>query len=173
MTRYQQVGLDQRNGALVEGHVLGNWDNQGQTGANPTLETFDVPGDKRLFQLDVKELQARSLYGRALSFAVKSVKDYFLHDESGRVYPVVGQYVIADVDGIEVVEIQYYPEQVQIMNRGGIRDFKQVKKRHLRGKNYRLAYLFLVEPGAKLTEFTTGKGRRPTDLEQYNLVAPD
>jgi hypothetical protein len=173
MTRYQQTGLDQKNGSLVEGHVWGNWDNQGQAGTHPILETFDVPGDKRLFQLDVKELQARSLYGRALSFAVKSVKDYFLHDETGRVYPVVGQYVIADVDGIEVVEIQYYPEQVQIMNRGGIRDFKQVKKRHLEGKDYRLAYLFLVEPGAKLTKFTTGQGRRPTDLQRDNLVAPD
>lgn len=173
MTRYQQTGLDQKNGSLVEGHVWGNWDNQGQAGTHPTLEKFDVPGDKRLFQFNVQRLNPKSLFGKAIGFAVTSVKDYHLHDERGNRYPLVGQYVIAEVEGTEVIEIQYFPTAAEFRQGGGTTKFQRVKRHHFDRGNYELVYLFLVEPGTKLTKFTTGQGRRPTDLQRDNLVAPD
>ncbi len=169
MANYQQTELEQNGGALVSGHIHGNVSEQGSGG----ISRFDVPADKRMFQLDVEVLRAGSTLGQALSFAVRSLKDYQLHDAAGNLYPVIGQYAIAAVNGSDVIEVQYFPEAVAATNRGGIREFARIKDSHLRGSNYQLVYLFLVEPGAQLTEFTTGAGRRPTDLRGLNLVAPN
>jgi hypothetical protein len=171
MTNYQQTGLEGRGNLMSSGHIYGRTADQ-EEGSSREVSKFDVPSDKRLFQLDVERLQAGSTLGKALQFAVTSLKDYQLHDESGKRYPVVGQFAIADVDGSEVVEVQYYPEAVAATNRGGLREFRLIKKRHLKGRKYKLVYLFLVDPGAKLTEFTTGAGRHPTDLTKFNLTAP-
>lgn len=172
MTDFQQQGLERSGEELANGHVYGNRADQGGSGSGATLTRFKVGSDKRMFQLDVQVLRAGSTLGRALSFSVSTLRNYHLHDQAGNAYPVVGQYAIADVDGVEVVEIQYYPEAVSQSGRGGLRDFRRIKSRHLRGDNYQVAYLFLVQPGAKLTEFTTGRGRRPTDLRPLELVAP-
>lgn len=172
MTDFDSTSLE-RNGSLLEsGHLYGDVAKQGGAGASGGIARFDVPSGKRLFQLDVKVLQARSTLGRALNFAVTSVKNYYLRDDAGRQYPVVGQVAQANVDGVEVIEVQYYPEIVAVSSRGGLRDFRRIKKRHLQGNNYSLAYLFLVEPGARLTEFRTSPTRRPTDLKPFRLVAP-
>ena len=173
MTDYQQFDFEHDAESMASGHIYGNRGDQGGSGRDPRLTRFEVPADKRMFQLDVRTLQAGSTLGRALSFAVTSVRNYQLHDDAGRTYPVVGQFAVADVDGTEVVEIQYFSEAVAAAGRGGIREFTRIKDRHLRGSSYRLVYLFLVEPGARLTEFTTGAGRRPTDLRDLNLTAPD
>lgn len=172
MTDYQQFGLDRTGESMVDGHIFGKTAAQGGSGSNAKLVRFEVPADKRLFQLDVEQLRARSLVGRVLSFAVRSVKNYRLRDEAGNVYPVVGQFAIANVGGEEVIEIQYHPAEVEVTGRGGTRDFRRIRDSHLRRGDYRWVYLFLVEPGAKLTEFVTGTGRRATDLKSFNLVAP-
>ncbi len=173
MTDYQQFDFDHTGEAMARGHIYGERDEQAGSGPGPRVTEFQVPPDKRMFQLDVRTLQAGSTLGRALSFAVTSVRNYQLRDAAGNAYPVVGQFAVADVDGTEVVEVQYFPEAVGATGRGGIRDFSRIKDRHLEGSDYRLVYLFLVEPGAQLTEFTTGTGRRPTDLRDRNLVAPN
>jgi len=172
MTSYQSIDLDQRNGELANGHIYGNSDEQGSSGSNPKLTKFKVDPSKRMFQLDVKILRAGSILGKALSFAVTTLKNYRLTDNTGNVYPVVGQYAIANVDGVEVVEVEYFPDAVSIENRGGLRPFKRIKDRNLQNKNTRVVYLFLVKPGAELVKFSTGQGRRPTDLSKLDLVAP-
>ncbi len=172
MTSYQSTSLDQRNGALANGHIYGNRDDQGSSGPEPKLTKFEVDPAKRMFQLDVKILRAGSTLGKALSFAVTSLKSYRLTDEAGNVYPVVGQYAIADVNGVEVVEVEYFPDAVSVANRGGLRPFKRIKDRDLQARNSRVVYLFLVKPGAKLVKFSTGQGRRSTDLSKLNLAAP-
>ena len=172
MTDFDSTGLERDGSRLGSGHLYGDVAKQGRAGRSDGIVKFDVPSDKRLFQLDVKLLQARSTLGRALSFAVTSLKNYQLRDDTGRQYPVVGQIAQANVDGVEVIEVQYYPEIVAVSSRGGLRDFRRIKKRHLQGNNYSLAYLFLVEPGARLTEFRTSPTRRPTDLKALGLVAP-
>lgn len=172
MTVFNSAGVERTGSLLGSGHLYGDVDKQGGAGDSNEIVKFDVPSDKRMFQLDVKVLQARSTLGRALSFAVTSLKNYQLRDDTGRQYPVVGQVAQANVDGVEVIEVQYYPEIVAVSSRGGLREFRRIKKRHLQGNNYSLAYLFLVEPGARLTEFRTSPTRRPTDLKPFNLVAP-
>ncbi len=169
MTDYQKFSLEQSRQTYSSGHVHGNVADQ-DGGSDAKLTKFAVPSDKRLLHLEVEELRARSGIGKVLSFAVTTVKQYQLQDEQGNVYPVVGQYAVVDIDGQDVVEIQYYPEAVAAGGRGGIRDFRRIKKRQLEARGSRLVYLFLVEPGARIASFSTG--RRPTDLTELNLVAP-
>jgi hypothetical protein len=169
-TNYQQFNAELVRGKLANGHlVIKTADQSG--GSQSEISAFDVPTDKRLFQFDVEKLRAGSTLGRALNFAVTSVQNYTLSDAAGNLYPVTGQFAVADVDGEEVIEIQYFPADVAATNRGGIRDFRLIKDRHLKS-NYRLVYLFLVQPGAQLTEFRTAPGKRATDLRSENLTAP-
>lgn len=172
MTKFESAELEQTAGALANGHVYGNAGEQGGDGSNK-LTTFAVPAGKRMFQLDVQQLRAGSTLGQALNFAVTSLKDYQLNDEAGNRYPVVGQFAQANVDGVDVVEVQYFPETAEMLNRGGMRPFRRIRKSDLESDQSRLVLLFLVQPGAKLTEFTTGAGRRPTDLRSFNLTAPN
>ncbi len=170
MTSYQKFDLELKQGKFANGHVFGKTEDQEQ-GSGTSISEFDVPSDKRMFQLDVKKLRAGSTLGKALNFAVKTVKNYQVTDSDGNVYPVSGQFAVVDADGEEVIEIQYFPESVATLNRGGIRDFRLIKDRHMKS-NYRLVYLFLVSPGAELVEFSVGRGKRTTDLRRENLVAP-
>ncbi|MEE9295281.1 MAG: hypothetical protein V3W34_10030 [Phycisphaerae bacterium] len=169
MSSFQDFDLEMNRGALVGGHVYGNVADQG--GGSRSLSRFEVPSDKRLFHLEVEQLRARSMYGKALNVTVTTVQNYRLRDDAGRSYTVVGQYVVAPVSGREVIEIQYFPDAVAAAGRGGIRAWARIKRRDLQAAGNRLVYLFLVEPGAYITEFTTG--RRPTDLRDLNLVAPN
>lgn len=171
MVSYEKSGFEESRGALVSGHIYGYIDEQAENGSQRRLTRFDVPPDKRLFHLEVEQLRARSTFGRALSFAVTTVKNYRLTDRRGNIYQVIGQYVVADIDGRGVIEVQYYPEDVAASGRGGIREFRRVKKRQLDARGTQLVYLFLVDPGVQLVEFSTG--RRGTDLSDLDLVAPD
>ncbi len=168
MTDYQSAGADGRGDTLSTGHIYGKVSEQ-SSGSSRKITAFEVPDDKRMFQLDVQVLRAGSTLGKALEFAVKSVKNYKLYDDRGNQVPVYGQIVVADVNGDQVIEAMYYPEEVASTNRGGTRDFRLVKDRHLK-RNYQLVYLFLVDPGVKLTKFSTG--RKSMDLSNLNLVAP-
>ncbi len=170
MTQYQRFDLQQSQGTLEAGHIYGNVADQ-RNGSQPRITSFDVPDDKRLFHLEVEQLRARSGLGRAISLTVRTAQNYNLVDHLGNKYPVVGQFVVADVDGQDVIEIQYFPQEVATTRRGGIREFRMVKRRHLKARGTRLVYLFLVNPGVELIEFSTG--RRGTDLREFGLVAPD
>jgi hypothetical protein len=168
MTKYRQFNLDQQGGALKSGHVHGRVADQ-DSGSDPRISRFDVPSDKRMFQLEVEQLRARSGLGKALSFAVRTSQQYMLKDDNGNSYPVVGQYIVASVDGEDYIEVQYFPDDVAASGRGGIRPFAKIKKRDIDGGS-RLVFLFLVDPGVRITEFSTGG--RPTDLNDLDLDAP-
>ncbi|NOT00146.1 MAG: hypothetical protein HOP29_05920 [Phycisphaerales bacterium] len=172
MTDFQSLDLEQTGDAISNGHIWGDSAKQGGSSSGTTVARFVVPADKRMFQLEVTVLRASSTLGHALSFAVTTLRNYQLQDAEGRSYSVVGQIATADVDGTEVIEVEYYPSTVEIANRGGMRAFQRIKDRHLDGPNYHLVYVFLVEPGSTITEFRTGQGRHPTDLRHLNLVAP-
>ncbi len=171
MTEYQKFDFEESRNALANGHIYGSTSAQNSSGSQPRLARFDVPKDKRLFHLEVEQLRARSGIGKVLSFAITTAQQYTIRDENGKVYPVVGQYAIADVNGDEYIEIQYYPAAVAVSNRGGIRKFNRIKKRELDGAGTRLVYLFLLDPGVRVKEFSTGRGA--TDLSDLNLAAPN
>lgn len=170
MQAYRQLKNAQVSGSLFKsGHLVGFTDEQAE-GTQDPLAKFDVPSDLRLLHLHVRNLQARSSIGRALSFAVTTLQNYFVEDENGNRYKIIGKYTVASVDGREVVEIQYFPEPAGSI--GGLGDFDKIKDRHLKGKN-EFVFLFLTKPGAKITAFSTGgSATRRDDLRGENLIAP-
>jgi hypothetical protein len=167
-TRASTEGAEVAAGVLKTGHMIASLDEQGGTGTQPPASRFEVPQDKRLLQLNVRQLQAGSTYGRALSFAVRTIRNYLVTDEQGEKYELIGQYAIANVDGEQVIEIQYFPQQIGSMGRG-VGEFQRIKERHLNRRDTTLVYLFLINPGRQVIEFSTGRGG--TNLRNEHLVA--
>ncbi|MFQ5592317.1 MAG: hypothetical protein ACE5HE_14235, partial [Phycisphaerae bacterium] len=161
--------VETSRGELTNGHLVAYLDEQ-DAGKSPAINKFHVPSDKRLLHLNTGRLQARSGVGGALSRAVAVAQNYIVTDSQGRQYKVIGKYAIADVEGRQIMEIQYFPEQAGTI--GGLGEFDQITDRHLTGR-YELVTLFLVEPGAKIVSFSTGgSASRRDDLKEENLVAP-
>lgn len=171
MTAYTGRGNEEiSRGKMASGHLVGRVDEQ-KGGPDGPVAKFDVPDDKRLLHLNVKQLQTRSSLGRALSFAVETVQNYLVEDTDGKRYRMVGKYAIAKVNGEEIIEIQYFKEQVGSI--GGVGKFRRIKKANLKG-DYELVLLFLVDPGAEMNSFTTGgSASRRDDLRGEGLIAPD
>lgn len=157
------------NGALVGGHFRADATDQ-EGGHDPPVSTFRVPEDKRLLQLNVGHLTARSLFGRALSHAVSVVQNYRVADSNGKEYKIIGKYALADVGGEKVFEVQYFPDQAGTV--GGLGKFNRIKENDLkRGDD--IVFLFLVDPGVQIVSFSTGgAASRSDDLTSENLVAP-
>ncbi len=154
---------------LTGGHLVGEVDQQ-SGGSNPPVTRFDVPADKRLLQLDTSFLQARSGFGRAISAAVGTVQNYFVTDSSGKRYKLAGEYATADVNGKKMIEVQYFSSPVGSI--GGIGKFDRIKDSDLKG-DYKLVMLFLVDPGVRITAFSTGGAATAAeDLTAQKLVAP-
>jgi hypothetical protein len=171
MRNYQRLGdAEVSRGVFIQGHLVGNFHEQ-EEGRERQAKTFSVPSDKRLLHLNVENLRARSMYGRAREFAVKNIQNYRVMDDSGREYRVCGKYAIAEVNGEVIVEIQYYPNQAGSI--GGLGKFSKIKENDLE-EDYDLVFLFLVEPGARIVRFQTGASAdRADELEAENLVAPN
>ncbi len=166
--RHKNVDI-QRN-ALAAGHLVGFVDEQDE-GKEPAVEKFQVDREKRLLHLNIGYLQARSGLGRAISFAVETLQNYFVEDANGNMYEVVGKYAIADVDGRQVVEVQYFSNKSGTI--GGLGPFNKIHKDHFKG-DYELVFLFLVDPGVKVVAFSTGgEATRRDDLRDENLTAPE
>ncbi len=168
---YQQArpNMEVSRGALAGGHLVAEVDQQG-SGPGPEIRRFRVPRDKRLLQLSTQRLQARSTLGRALSQAIATVQNYTVRDANGREYLVVGKYAIANVNGRNIIEIQYFPEQVGTI--GGLGAFTRINESNLKTTD-RFALLFLVDPGARIVSFSTGgSASHREDLTTQNLTAP-
>ena len=158
-----------RRGRIRNGHFVGNMDEQAG-GQDRPASHFDVPRDKRLLQLNTARLHSRSGLGRILDQALQTVQNFYVEDATGNRYSIVGKYAIASVNGREVIEVQYFPEQAGTI--GGLGAFTRIKDEHLKG-DYQLVLLFLVDPGAEITSFSTGgDATRKDDLSGENLVAP-
>jgi len=157
---------EMRDGELVSGHVISTLET---SGAGEPLHRLKVPEGKALLLVDVVNLRAGSLLGKAKSFAVKTVKNYLVTDESGAQYKICGQIAVADVGGQRVMEVQYFPEVIGSL--GGVRDFQRIKDWSLKG-DYELYFLFVVDSGRKITRFSTTGDRGGEDISDLNLVAP-
>lgn len=170
LTSYRQrKSVEIKNDKLVDGHIVGYLDEQ-DGGNNRPLKRFEVDPDKRLLHFNTENLRARSGIGKILSQTVKTIQNYFVEDDRGRRYQVIGKYAVATVNGRKVFEIQYFSSPVGRM--GGLGKFEKIKDSDLRG-DYEYFLLFLVEPGAKIVRFSTGgSATRAEDLGRANLVAP-
>lgn len=170
MKSYRAVRAPSRErGRLSDGHIVGEVAQQ-EGGTDPEITNFHVPADKRLLQLNVARLQARSGLGRALEAAVGAAQNFTVQDSNGNRYLMVGRWAIADVEGTQVVEIDYLVTEAGTPAR--LAPLERVEDRHLTGE-YDLVLLFLVDPGAQIVSFTTGgAASRQDDLTEENLVAP-
>lgn len=170
LTSYEgrDIEVGRRNEALESGHASAVVELQGKDDDDTHISRFKVPEDKALLHLSVNHLVAKSTLGRAKSFAVKTIRNYLVTDDRGQKYEMVGQYVTAYVDGDTVFEVQYFPEQIGSIGRG-VGKFREVKERHLEQKDTELYYLFLIDKGRTIVEFSTG--RQQVDLKDEDLVA--
>lgn len=169
LTKYRADNAEIERGALVGGQLVAEWDKQ-TGGADPPVSKFAVPEDKRLLQLNVAKLQTRSGLGQAINFAVSTIQNYFVQDANGNRYEVVGKYAIADVNGTKFIEIQYYSQKAGTI--GQLGKFDRIREKELKADD-QFVLLFLVDPGAHITKFSTGgEATRADDLAVENLVAP-
>jgi len=152
---------------LVQGHVVVVLGKQPADQAG-MVKHLEVPADKRLLQLAVKPLFAKSVLGKARQFAVKTLRQYRIEDEQGDVYFPIGEYRLAEVGGERVLELQYWPNN-PIPERA-LRAPRKVRERDLE-EGGELTYLFLVPPGRRIVVFKTGTQR--FDLTTLDLLAPE
>ena len=156
-------------GALADGHLVGVVAEQ-EAGTDPMVSKFDVPTDKRLLQLSSRRLKAGSTLGRALEQAVTTLQNYYVEDTNGRRYKILGKYAIADARGRKYIEIQYFSHGAGTT--GGVGKFSRINERDLKDDD-EFVLLFLVDPGAHITSFSTGgAATRRDDLVGENLIAP-
>lgn len=169
---YRRIGdTEITRGKLVNGHLVGEVNAQA-AGGDAAVTKFEVPEGKRLLHLNTGFLQARSGLGRAISFAVAVAQNYTVIADRGNSYPLVGKYAIADIAGTRVIEVQYGSEERGMIG-ASLGAFNRIKDDHLNG-DYQLVLLFLVDPGVRITSFSTGgDATRADDLKGENLVAPN
>lgn len=161
---------DVSRGALRAGHVAGETAKQGE-GSDPKFSKFAVPRDKRLLQLNVGQLSARSGLGRAITSTVATLQNFFVQDDSGQRYKIVGKIGVDEINDVEHIEVQYFPEAVGTV--GGVQKFERLNEMGLT-EDARVFLLFLVDPGARIVTFSTGgSATRQDDLTAENLVAPN
>lgn len=166
---YQGSNIEQRGGAMASGSLVAELDNQAE-GKEQPIGRLVVPDDQRLLHLSISKLQSRSGIGKILSQVVATVENYFVTDAAGNRYEVVGKYAIANVNGADVMELQYFGGAEG--GAGRMRPFDRIKESHLKG-DYGFVLLFLVKPGANITSFSSGgEATRADDLTGENLTAP-
>lgn len=170
MRKYRQLkNADLSKDRLKEGHLVGFVDEQAG-GSQNEISKFGIDPDLRLLHLHVRNLQARSGLGKSLSFAIKTLQNYYVEDNNGERYKIIGKYAIASVNGRDIVEVQYLPNQGGTL--GGLGKFDKILDRHLKNNN-EFVLLFLVKPGVTITAFSTGgSATRRDNLTDENLVAP-
>lgn len=153
---------------FVQGHVVVVLGAQPAADEAGMVKQLEVPADKRLLQLAVEPLFAKSLLGKARQFAVKTLRQYRIEDEQGGMYFPIGEYRLAEVGGEQVLELQYWPNN-PIPERA-LRAPRKVRERDLEDGG-ELTYLFLVPPGRRIVVFKTGSQR--FDLTTLDLLAPE
>ncbi len=172
LTSYESVPgrtADTSGGAFREGSIYGAAGAEATAGSQAPITKFFVPQGKRLLHLSVETLRAGSTLGRALNFATRTIGNYIVTDDSGQRYEMAGQYAVANVDGEQIIEIQYFPEQIGSMGRG-VGDFSRIKRRHLEQNDTEQVFLFLIDEGRQAVAFSTGPRGR-VDLHSSNLRA--
>jgi hypothetical protein len=120
--------------------------------------------------MDMVNVKAGSLLGKAKSFAVKTVENYIITTDGGGPYKICGQIAVAKLGNERIVEVQYFPEAAGTV--GGVRPFERIKDSHMTGSGYELYFLFLIDSGRKVVTFNTTGGAGGADLSDMNLIAP-
>jgi hypothetical protein len=150
-----EQGSDLTDGKLEEGHVAIAMSEAGVEG-NDAIKSFVVPEGKRLLQLGVERTEAQSIFGKSLQFTRETLSQFTVTDQEGEEYHRIGELRVADVQGKETLELQYWPNAD--MPERCIRDFRAVKNNHMTGE-YSLVYFYLIPEDRQPQRFNVGGGK--------------
>jgi hypothetical protein len=146
-------GAEVAGSAIKSGHiVVVAADARGDP--SDQVSEFAVPAEVRLLQLQCDALQAGSMYGKALSAAVKTVAQYGVVDDRGRTYFPAGEYRIANMGGQELLELQYDAEGSGMEERA-LRPPRRIKEVNLQ-QGSTVVLLYHIPPGTHLVRFSSG-----------------
>jgi len=147
-------GADLTNEKIEEAHVQLELPESPPEG--DVVSEFLVPEGHRLLQLWVDRTEAKSIFGRSIQITREAVGGFTVQDDGGDEYHRIGEVRIADVNGKETLEMQYWPNAE--MPERCIREFRTVKKNHMTGE-YSLIYLYLIPEGRQPQRFNVGGGK--------------
>lgn len=150
-----EQGSDLTDGKLDEGHIAVAMSAVGAEEAD-AIRSVVVPEGKRLLQLWVDRTEAQSIFGRSIQFTRETLAQFTVTDAEGEEYHRIGELRIAEVEGRETLEIQYWPNAE--MPERCIRDFRTVKNNHMTGE-YSLVYFYLIPDGRRPERFHVGAGK--------------
>jgi hypothetical protein len=150
-----EQGSDLKDDKLEEGHVAVELSAAGSEDDDAITE-FVVPEGKRLLQLWVDRTEAQSIFGRSLQITRETLGQFTVSDQDGEEYHRIGELRVADVQGRETLEIQYWPSAE--MPERSIREFRTVKNNHMTGE-YSLVYFYLIPEGRQPQRFNVGGGK--------------
>ena len=103
-----------------------------------------------------------------MSALERALQQYRVIDKGGERYWPAGLIAECDSGGQRVMEIQYFPEEVEQLDRSQLRPFQRMKFKDLTG-DYRFVLLFVLPRGAEIVTFDSGG--KPVDLSDMKLVA--
>ncbi|NLE60285.1 MAG: CvpA family protein [Planctomycetes bacterium] len=162
---FDRSGQKLRSATSLTVKLDSNW--EPANGSKQPLESFDVPENARLLQVNVERLQPGSSLGKILQTTVEVVRNIYLIDSNNKQYMPVGKYAIATIRGETIFELTYLDETARGFVR--MRGFEHIRFEDLKGQ-YAYVFLFHLPPGAKPAKFHTGRAN--IALDQFNLVAP-
>jgi len=165
-TGFERSGRKLRSATSLTVKLDSNW--EPAEGSQQPLESFDVPENARLLQVNVERLQPGSQLGKILQTTVEVLRNIYLVDSSNKQHMPVGKYAIATIRGETIFELTYLDETARGFAR--MRGLENIRFEDLKGK-YAYVFLFHLPPGTKPAKFYTGKTNIP--LDQFNLAAPE
>jgi hypothetical protein len=163
----QLVSQALAGGNIGEGHFWIEMPDE-ETPEDKQVTRFQVPEGKKMLQLGAERNEALSMYGRAMNYASTVAAQIKITTADDRTYFAQGVYSIAKIGGKWIVEIQYHPD-AEVPERCLQKSKKLTPDMMKKAdpKERRFGYLFLVDPGVKITAFSSGGkgGKQQLDIE--------
>jgi|CXWL01.1.fsa_nt_gi hypothetical protein len=129
---------------------------------------FRLPEGKKMLQLGAERNEALSMYGRAMNYASTVAAQIKITTADDHAYFAQGVYSIAKINGKTIVEIQYHPD-ADVPERCLAKPKKLTPEMMKRAdpKERKFGYLFIVDPGIKITGFSSGGkgGKQQLDID--------
>lgn len=152
------ITLDGR--LLASGRIAGDrsaWTvPEGEAESNVTR--LKPPEGKRVFQLQTRARRAASIAGQALNFAGAITSQYYVYDNAGERYELVGYYAVVRRGGEDYLELVYLPDDPSFRQ---MLDFREGQVRRLLQEqdDALLGLIFAVPPGKSIVALDAGAGR--------------
>lgn len=152
------ITLDGR--LLASGRIAGDrsaW-SVPENEAESNVVRLKPPEGKRVFQLQTRARRAASLAGQALNFAGAITSQYYVYDNTGERYELVGYYAVVKRGGEDYFELVYLPDDPSFRQMLDFRD-GQVRRLLQDQDDAILGLLFTVPPGKSIVALDAGAGR--------------